>query len=256
MKFSMSKLVAFFKIEMKALLREPVSIFFMVVLPIILTIVFGGAFGEEATQYGENVLGIDTVVPVNIVFLLANAGLMGIPITILELKEQGVLKRYSTYPINLRSYFISLIMTFSAVSILSTFLFVSLSFIVYNASYYMNFLETLIFLALYLIVIYIFYAIGFLIALFIKSARTANLVSSGFFMALLFTSGIVLPLDSLPDYVQLIAKIFPMSHSVEVMQMLWISESLVNNSLNSVIYLICLAMGLFILLRSVKMRWD
>ena len=87
---------AFFKIELRSLLREPVSIFFMIVLPIILTIVFGGAFGDEATKYGKHVLGIDTVVPVNIVFLLANAGLMGIPITVLELREQGVLKRYST----------------------------------------------------------------------------------------------------------------------------------------------------------------
>ena len=104
----MEKALAFIKIELKALLREPVSIFFMVILPIILTVVFGGTFGDEMTPYGENVKGIDMVVPVNIVFLLANAGLMGIPITILELKEQGVLKRYSTYPINLRFYFLSL----------------------------------------------------------------------------------------------------------------------------------------------------
>ncbi|WP_269799240.1 ABC transporter permease [Bacillus xiapuensis] len=248
--------MAFFKVEMKALLREPVSIFFMVVLPIILTIVFGGAFGSERTQYGENVLGIDTVVPVNIVFLLANAGLMGIPITILELKEQGVLKSYHTYPINIRSYFSSLALTFSAVSIASTFLFVTLSFTVYDASYYMNFTETLSFIFLYFLIIYVFYAIGFLIALFIKSARTANLVSSGFFMALLFTSGIVLPLDSLPQYVQYAAKAFPMSHSVEITQMLWIGELSIRESLGSLLYLLLLAAGLYILLRSVKIRWD
>lgn len=122
------KQFAFLKIELKALLREPVSVFFMVVIPLILTIVFGGAFGDEPTQYGKNVLGIDTVVPVNIVFLLANAGLMGISITILELKEQGVLKRYHTYPVNLKTYFTSLVLTFSLVSILSTLLFLLIYF--------------------------------------------------------------------------------------------------------------------------------
>ncbi len=95
MKFGNFK--AFFKLEFKALFREPVTLFFMIVLPIVLTVVFGGAFGQEATQYGEEVLGIDTVVPVNIIFLLANVGLMGVPITIIELKDQEVLKRYSTY---------------------------------------------------------------------------------------------------------------------------------------------------------------
>lgn len=252
----MEKRIAFFKVELKALLREPVSIFFMVVLPIILTIVFGGAFGDEPTKYGENVLGIDTVVPVNIVFLLANAGLMGIPITILELKEQGVLKRYSTYPLNLKSYFAALLMTFSLVSVLSTILFVSMSIFVYKASYYMNFLETILFIFIYILVIFIFYTIGFLFALFIKSARTANLVSSGFFMALLFTSGVVLPLDSLPKYIQQGAKIFPMSHSIEVVQMLWIGELSMKDSLSSLLYLIGLGLILYLILRSVKMKWD
>lgn len=250
------KQLAFFKIELKALLREPVSVFFMVVLPLILTVVFGGAFGDEPTQYGKNILGIDTVVPVNIVFLLANAGLMGIPITVLELKEQGVLKRYSTYPISLKTYFTALILTFSLVSILSTFLFLSLSIFVYGASFYMNLLELGLFLFIYLLIIYIFYAIGFLIALFIKSARTASLVSSGFFMALLFTSGVVMPLDSLPEYVQKIAKVFPMSHSIEVVQMLWIGELSWSESGNQLFYLIVVGILLFLALRSVKLKWD
>jgi ABC-2 type transport system permease protein len=250
------KQLAFFKVELKALLREPVSVFFMVVLPLILTIVFGGTFGKETTQYGANVLGIDTVVPVNIVFLLANAGLMGIPITILELKEQGVLKRYSTYPINLKTYFTSLILTFSLVSILSTLLFLSLAIFVYGASFYMNAMELLLFLIIYILIIYIFYAIGFLIALYIKSARTASLVSSGFFMALLFTSGVVMPLDSLPVYVQKAAQIFPMFHSIDVVQMLWISKFSWNESGNHLIYLILVGILLFFALRSVKLKWD
>lgn len=252
----MNRQIAFFKVELRALLREPVSIFFMVVLPIILTIVFGGAFGKEVTQYGPDVLGIDTVVPINIVFLLANAGLMGIPITILELKEQGVLKRYSTYPIKLETYFSSLIMTFSLVSIASTLLFVSISFLMYNASYYMSFIETILFIVIYLLVIYIFYGIGFFLALFIKSARTASLVSSGFFMALLFTSGVVMPLDSLPDYVQQIAKVFPMSHSIEVIQMLWIGQLDLHESGSSLIYLVVISIVMLILLWRVKIKWD
>lgn len=252
----MANQLAFFRIELRALIREPVSIFFLIVLPIILTIVFGGAFGSEQTQYGPNVLGIDTVVPVNVVFLLANAGLMGIPITILELKEQGVLKRYSTYPISLRTYFFSLVMTFSIISVISTFLFVSLSFFVYGASYYMSVTQTMIFILFYALIIFIFYSIGFLIALFIKSARTANLVSSGFFMALLFTSGVILPTDSLPQYVQYISKVFPMIHSIEVIQFLWIGELTLDESLGNILYLIILGIILIFTLRSVRIKWD
>jgi ABC-2 type transport system permease protein len=251
-----STVKAFFKIELKALSREYVSLFFMIVLPLILTVVFGGAFGAEATKYGETVLGIDTVVPVNIVFLLANAGLMGIPITISELKEQGVLKRYITYPVTYRSYCFALILTFSLVSIASTVLFATLSFVVYGASWYMSFAEFAAFAAVYALILFIFYGIGFLIALLIKSSRTANIVSSAIFMILLFTSGVVLPVDSLPSYVQAIAGAFPMYHSIEVVQLMWIGEFNFTDCGISLGYLVLAALVILAVLRRVKVRWD
>lgn len=249
-------LKAFLKIELRALSREYVSLFFMIVLPIILTMVFGGAFGAEQTKYGPEVLGIDTVVPVNIVFLLANAGLMGISITILELKEQGVLKRYITYPTTYRVYFMSMILTFSIVSVISTFLFTLVSFLFYGASWYMTFGQTLMFLLVYVIILFIFYAIGFLIALLIKSSRTASLVSSGVFMALLFTSGVALPVDSLPSYVQKIAYTFPMYHSIEVVQSMWIGDFSFESYGLNLLYLVVCAILLSVILKGVKVKWD
>lgn len=252
----MGRKLAFVKIELKALIREPVSIFFMVVLPTILTVVFGGTFGDERTQFGEHIKGIDMVVPINIVFLLANAGLMGIPITILELREQGVLKRYSTYPLRLRHYFLSLAVTFALVSIVSTCLFGSLAFLRYNASFYMNVWESLLFIVLYFWMILIYDSIGFLFTLMIKSARTAGLVTSGFFIALLFTSGIVLPLDSLPDNVRFVANLFPMSHSVEVIQYLWVGELSFDDHISSILYLLIAGIVSLIVLWKVRIHWD
>lgn len=249
-------LKAFFKIELRALFREYISLFFMIVLPIILTMVFGGTFGAEATKYGENVLGIDTIVPVNIVFLIANAGLMGIPITILELKEQEVLKRYITYPITYKTYFISIILAFSFVTILSTLLFSTIAFVFYGASWYMNFTEILIFICIWLITVFIFYAIGFLIALLIKSSRTASIVSSGVFMIFLFTSGVALPVDSLPIYIQKLAFIFPMYHAIELFQMIWIGEFTIVDCGINLLYLIICSIVLYIILRRVKLKWD
>lgn len=246
----------FFKIELKALLREPVSLFFMLGLPIILTIVFGGAFGSEATSYGENVLGIDTVVPVNIVFLLANVGLMGIPITILELKEQDVLKRYITYPINYKLYFISLISVFTVVSLVSTLIFGFISFIFYGANWHMGLVDIAIFVILYIAMILIFDGIGFLIALLIKGSRTANMITSGIFLSLIFTSGVALPVESLPTYVQKVAFIFPMYHCIEVVQMLWISEFNFNDMIVHIIYIITVAIAVLFILGKVRVKWD
>jgi ABC-2 type transport system permease protein len=242
--------------EFKALLREPVTLFFMIILPIILTIVFGGAFGSEITSYGENVLGIDTVVPVNIVFLLANVGLMGIPITVIELKDQDVIKRYITYPIKYKTYFLSLMSVFSFVSLLSTLLFAAISFLFYGATWYMTISDVAIFILLYIAMIVIFDGIGFLIALLIKSSRTASMVTSGIFLTLIFTSGVALPVDSLPSIAQKIAYAFPMYHCIEVVQMLWISEFVFTDLLNHLSYIFVTTVTLMLFLGRVRVKWD
>lgn len=62
--------VPFFRVELKALLRKRTSMFFMIVVPISLTIIFGGTFGDSPTMFGKRIMGIDTVVPINVVFCL------------------------------------------------------------------------------------------------------------------------------------------------------------------------------------------
>lgn len=246
----------YFKMEMISLSREYVSLFFMIVLPAVLTVVFGGTFGTEQTQYGPTVLGIDTVVPVNIVFLLANTGLMGIPITVLEIKDQGVLKRYITYPVSYGMYFFALFLTFMIVCVFSTIFFVALSFIGYHATWFMSLQTCLLFLVVYLDIMFIFFIMGYGLALLIKSSRTASIVSSGIFMFLLFTSGVALPVDSLPILVQRIAHVFPMYHAIEVMQMIWISQfTWAENGINC-IYLLCYSIIALFLLLKVRIKWD
>lgn len=247
---------AFFKVELKSLFREPMSLFFMFVLPIIFTMVFGGAYGDKPTQFGADVLAIDTVVPINIVFLLANAGLMGIPITVIELKDQEVLKRYITYPTQYRTYFASLISTFAFVSFLSTLLFGLMSFVLYGSKWRMNILDTLLFIAFYLLMLVIFDGIGFLIALFVKGSRVANMVTSGVFLSLIFTSGVVTPVKELPDYMQKIAYSLPMHHFIEIMQMLWVSRFNPSEMRWHILYIAVATIFIIFALWKARVKWD
>lgn len=252
----MNKIKPYLKMEMLALSREYISLFFMIVLPMVLTVVFGGAFGDEVTKYGPNVLGIDTVIPVNIVFLLANTGLMGIPITTLEAKDQGVLKRYMTYPVSYGMYFLSLMLTFMIVCIISTLLFVSVSFFIFKASWFMNIKSFLVFVVAYFDIMFVFFMLGYALALLIKSTRTASLVASGLFMFLIFTSGVALPVESLPEIVQKIARVFPMYHSIEIIQHARINEfSLTQDGINC-LYMLGYTIIAILVLKNVRIKWD
>lgn len=248
--------VPFFRVELKALLRERTSMFFMIVVPISLTIIFGGTFGDSPTMFGKGIMGIDTVVPINVVFLLANTGLMGISITILDIKSQGVLKRYMTYPVTYWQYFQSLFLAFLVVSLTSTLIFGTMSFSMYHSIWRMTIMDSVLFIGMYLLTALIFFSIGYLISLFINSARTASLVTSGIFMIFIFTSGIAIPTESLPELVQKFAHVFPMYHCIQVMQYLWIDDFNVNKLYGNVIYVVILSLVLGFILRKVKIRWD
>ena len=103
---------------------------------------------------------------------------------------------------------------------------------------------------------FIFFILGYALALLIKSSRTASLVSSGIFMFLLFTSGVALPVESLPVIVQKIAHLFPMYHSIQIIQMLWINEFSLSENLINCVYLICYTVIALFLLMKVKIKWD
>lgn len=248
--------VPFLNIELRALLRERTSMFFMIVVPISLTIIFGGTFGDSPTMFGKGIMGIDTVVPINVVFLLANTGLMGISITILDIKSQGVLKRYMTYPVSYWQYFQSLFLAFLVISLISTLVFGSMSFFFYHSIWRMSIMETMLFIVAYLLTALIFFAMGYLISLFINSARTASLVTSGIFMIFIFTSGIAIPTDSLPILVQKFAHVFPMFHCIQIMQYLWIDRFDITKLYGNIIYVVVLSVALSLVLRKVKIKWD
>ncbi|TLF39667.1 ABC transporter permease [Lacticaseibacillus zeae] len=250
------KYTPFLKVELKALFREHTSMFFMIIVPIALTVVFGGTFGDSPTIFGKNVLGIDTVVPINVVFLLANTGLMGISITILDIKGQGVFKRYMTYPATYWQYFQSLFAAFLVVSIISTAIFGGMSFVVYHAIWRMNVWQTLLFIIFYLLTALIFFSVGYLISLFITSSRTASLVTSGIFMIFIFTSGIAIPTDSLPEFVQKFAHIFPMYHCIQIMQYLWVGDFELSKIGNNIVYVLILSALMVIILQKVRIQWD
>ncbi len=247
---------SFVRMEFRALLREPITVFFMIFLPIIFTVVFGGAFGAEDTVFGESIKGIDTVVPINLVFLIANVGLMGIPITVIELKEQGVLKRYDSYPITFASYFLSIITAFAILSIISVIIFGTLSFVIYDAKFHMDLVSSCILLLLFISSTIVFDSIGFIVALLIPNARVANIFCSGIFLAMIFTSGVVMPVEAMPLLVQKIALLSPMYHFTELVTYAWVDHFVFSDLIDHIIFVVASTTIFVVFLSKVKLKWD
>jgi len=244
------------KVEAKAILREPSSIFFIFVLPLVLTVVFGSAFGEDLIDPELGIMGIDKVFPINIVFIIANIGLMGIPISISELREKGTLKRYFAYPISYMTYFISVMLTYTIVSLISSILVSATCFLFFGATFYMSYIHTILFSLFWILSVYIFYGLGYVLVLLFKSSRSTNIASTAIFLIMIFGSGIAIPLDSLPDFVGTLAEFTPMAHSIRLLEALWFGQAIFQNNLLDIGYLVGVSAVLTGIISTYKIKWE
>ena len=67
-----------FVTELKLFLREPFAVFFTLMFPILLLVVFGSAYGGYGDETGYRF--IDIYVPAIMATVIANVGIMGLPI--------------------------------------------------------------------------------------------------------------------------------------------------------------------------------
>ena len=86
-------------LEIKLLIREPLTLVFSLALPLIVLLILGGVFGNTATAPGQPVFyrGVGPMsyyVPAYICLVIASVCVISIPTHLAGYRERGVLKRY------------------------------------------------------------------------------------------------------------------------------------------------------------------
>ncbi|HEX6146173.1 MAG TPA: ABC transporter permease, partial [Acidimicrobiia bacterium] len=83
------------RLELKLFLREPLTVLFALVLPLMVLFVMGGVFGNEAdVSVYRGVGAMNYYVPAYLALVAASVGLISLPTQLAGNRERGVLKRY------------------------------------------------------------------------------------------------------------------------------------------------------------------
>lgn len=69
-----------------------------------------------------------------------------------------------------------------------------------------------------------FFALGFVIASLAPTGRTANIVGMVLFFPMIFFSGATFPWEVLPEGVQMVGHVLPLTYVVQLLQGLWFAE--------------------------------
>ncbi len=215
----MKVLLALLKTELRLFFREPVAVFFTLVFPFIPLGLFGTLFGDQPAMPGFRV--IDVYVPGLISMVVAYFGLMALPITLSEARDQGALRRFRTSPLS----FAQVLAGHLAAQIVLLLLVVAVLVVAAELVFDLRFAGNLLLaLATGLVGCVALFTLGFAVVGLCRSARATQAVGSVLFFAMLFLSGAAIPRRQFPPWLKEATDWVPLSHLVDLLVICFIGD--------------------------------
>ena len=151
---------------------------------------------------------IDFFVPGIIGLTVLTTGVLGTVGTNTQYRNNGILRKLATTPLGKSEWIISKMLYQTVVIFISAALIIVVAKLVYNVTVVPN----VVTLLLLFVGTICFTGIGMIIARFVKDEDAANAAASAVTFPMLFLAGTFIPLETMPDYLQTIAKFLPLTY--------------------------------------------
>ena len=185
--------------------RTTVAAFFTLVLPlmflVMINLFFGGddSSGESAAQY---------ITPALAVFGMVTATFTNLAINTSMARDNGVLKRVAGTPLPMWAHLGGRILSASFVGVLSVALMLAVGWLLFDVEIHWSTMP--VFAVLLLFGAMTFSSLGLAVAAITPSARAAPAVANFVVLPLAFISGIFIPLEAAPEWLQTVAGFLPL----------------------------------------------
>ena len=247
----MKSFIKFTWMETKLFLREPIGAFFTLIFPLIMLFLFGSIYGNEPSEYFNGYGSVDISIPAYTAMIIATTGLVGLPITISSYRENGILRRLRTTPINI------FVILFAQVVVLFIMTLIGMAFLIIAGKfiYQMRFDGIVLNVVIGFILSSLsFFSVGFLLAGLMPSARTTQIVGMVILYPMLFLSGAGFPRELLPETIIKFSKFLPLTYVVNLLRGFWIGESWNQHGTNLIVLAGILIFGTII--SYFTFRWE
>jgi ABC-2 type transport system permease protein len=202
-----------FRYDQKIFWRDPASVFFTVMLPVIFLLIFATIFGNETIDERQGIKTTTYYVPAIITLAVVSATLVSLAIQLTEARENGILKRSRGTPLPAWVFIGGRIGNAIVVSVLMLVLLTALGRIIYGVEIPWERLSAV--LVTLAIGAAAFCCLGIALSAAIPSMEAAPAVTNATVLPLYFLSGVFIPDSEIPDGVLKVADAFPIRHFFE-----------------------------------------
>ena len=238
------------RFETKRMMRNFVPVFFALVFPVMMLLIFGGIYGNKpSTQFGGRGV-VDSSVPAYLVLVVSVTGLMSFPLGLAEYRDRGVLKRFRSTPAKASSFLFAQGVINLVLSLVGACLLVLVGFVIFGLHRPKQIVLTVLVL---LAVTVAMYSIGAVVAALARSERAATAAANLIYFPMIFLSGATIPLAIFPSTMRTISDIIPATYGVELLQHVWLGSA-TNIPLDCIVIFMTVVICMLLSIRA--FRWE
>ena len=237
------------EVELKLFWRNPLSVFFTALLPILMTLVFG--YLNQGAKVGD-IPYVAFLLPGAIAMQVTGSAFENLSISLTRQRDDGILKRLGGTPLRKWILLGSKMLTASLVIFVQTLLLIAIGVLFFEVKIVGS---PLVFLLVLLTGIVTFTSMGFALSGLINSSDTQSAAAHAIQWPMLFICGSFFPIDLLPQLLQHVARVLPLTYFVDPLRAVLIEGQGLGE--NSVDLLVLLAWMICCFIVSIKtFRWE
>lgn len=218
----MTALRALTWVELKLFVREPLTVMFVLVLPLVVLYVLNGVFGSQADpSVWQGLPPIDFYTSAYVALVAATAGVLSLPVHLSGYREKGVLRRFRASAVRpwvlVGAHMTVTVVIATAGAVLLTVA----SVVAYDAALPRSWGGVV---AAYLLTAVAFSGLGALLGFVVPTARAAQGLGVLLFFVFMMLGGAGPPKEVLPDALSRIASALPATQGADLIRAPWVGD--------------------------------
>ena len=203
-----------YQVEQKIFFRSPDVILFSLIMPLVTLIMITIIAGKKnAADSGLTYLQ-SAYVALSTVGICCSA-FMSIPITIVECRAQGILRRMYCSPCSPARLLACDTICSGVMAILSTLILTVAAVVVFGYRMEGN---VFVYLAAWLLTMISMFSIGLMVASLCRTTKSMNVATSLLYFPMLLFSGATIPAEVFPAWFQAVAKLMPLGVGIDLLK--------------------------------------
>lgn len=203
------------KNETKLNIRDMNMVLFAVFMPLVILVILGIVYGAKPAYEGAAYTFLEQSVGAVCAISICAGGLMGLPMLVSEYREKKILKRFRVTPVSpgkLLLVELSVYVLYCVVSLIS-------SIAAARVFWGVRFPENLwAFLGSWLLTMCSTFALGMLVGGRSRNSKQAAVIATVLYFPMLIFSGTTLPMEIMPEILQKIMRVFPLTQGITLMK--------------------------------------